>query len=81
VCVCVCVQVLKEWCYGDTTPSLTAENAFEALYAARKYMLGGLSAQCVACIKHSVGKDNALDLYWKALRMAGDNEALVDACR
>ncbi|KAJ0181908.1 hypothetical protein K1T71_002630 [Dendrolimus kikuchii] len=55
-------QLLINYIYTDTVELTSVEQAFELLYASRKYLLEQLSDMCIAYIQANISVDNVIEV-------------------
>ncbi|XP_013188807.1 BTB/POZ domain-containing protein 2 [Amyelois transitella] len=55
-------QLLLNYIYTDNVEIISIEQAFELLYASRKYLLEHLSEMCIAYIKENISIDNVIEI-------------------
>lgn len=55
-------QLLINYIYTDTVDMTSVEQAFELLYASRKYLLEQLSDMCIAYIQANISVDNVIEV-------------------
>lgn len=55
-------QLILNYIYTDTVEITTIDQAFELLYASRKYILDHLSETCIAYIQSNISVDNVIEV-------------------